>query len=88
MQHLPATAKDDLLAGSHVCCHSDGAAAVSGDMFGEQTCIKQGKGVGGMKGICTNSEQVTVWIQSFSIAPISPSHWMRCMTMLKLWKRQ
>ena len=42
MQHLPATAKDDLLAGSHVCYHSDGAAAVSGDMFGEQTCIKQG----------------------------------------------
>ncbi|KAJ8332144.1 hypothetical protein SKAU_G00428720 [Synaphobranchus kaupii] len=39
MQHLPATAKDDLLAGSHVCRHSDGAAAVSGDMFGEQTCI-------------------------------------------------
>ena len=48
MQHLPATAKDDLLAGSHVCYHSDGAAAVSEDMFGEQTCIKQGKGVKGM----------------------------------------
>ena len=47
--------------------HSDGAAAVSGDMFGEQTCIKQGKGVKGMKGISTNSEQVTVWIQSFGI---------------------
>ncbi|KAJ8349304.1 hypothetical protein SKAU_G00244340 [Synaphobranchus kaupii] len=29
MQHLPATAKDDLLAGSHVCRHSDGAAAVA-----------------------------------------------------------
>ncbi len=37
MQYLPATAKDDLLAGSHVCCHSDGGAAVDGDMFGEQT---------------------------------------------------
>ena len=65
MQHLPATAKDDLLAGSHVCRHSDGAAAVSADMFGEQTCIKQGKGVGGMEGISTNPEQVAVWIQSF-----------------------
>ena len=67
MQHLPATAKDDLLAGNHVCRYSDGAAAVSGDMFGEQTCIKQGKGVGGMKGISTNPEQVAVWIQSFGI---------------------
>lgn len=67
MQYLPATAKDDLYAGSHVCRHSDGAAAVSGDMFGEQTCIKQGKGVGGMKGISTNPEQVAVWIQSFGI---------------------
>ena len=67
MQHLPATAKDDLLAGSHVCRHMAGAVAVSGDMFREQTCIKQGKGVGGMKGISTNPEQVAVWIQSFGI---------------------
>ena len=67
MQHLPASAKDDLLAESHVCCHSDGAAALSGDMFVKQTCIKQGKGVKGMKGISTNSEQVAVWIQCFSI---------------------
>lgn len=67
MQHLPDTAKDDLLAGSHVCRHSDGAAAVSADMFGEQTCIKQGKGSGGMKGISTNPEQVAVWVQSFGI---------------------
>ena len=67
MQHLPDTAKDELLAGSHVCRHSDGAAAVSADMFGEQTCIKQGKGAGGMKGISTNPEQVAVWIQSFGI---------------------
>ena len=67
MQHPPATAKGDLLARSHVCHHSDDAAAVSGDMFAEQTCIKQGKGVGGMKGISTNPEQVAVWMQCFSI---------------------
>ena len=66
MQRLPATANDDLLAGSLVCHHSDGAAAVSGDMF-EQTCIKQGKGVGGIKGISTNPEYVAVWIQCFGI---------------------
>ena len=87
MQHLPATAKDDLHAGSHVCCHSDGAAAVSGDMFGEQTCIKQGKGVAGMKGISTLSRWQCRSNLSAS-APIPPSHWMRCVTMLKLWKRQ
>ena len=52
----------DHMAGSHVCRHSDGAATVSGDMFGEQT-----GGVGGMKGIPTNSEQVAVLIQSFGI---------------------
>ena len=45
----------------------DGAPAVSADMFGEQTCIRQGKGAGGMKGISTNPEQVAVWIQSFGI---------------------
>ena len=50
-----------------MCRHSDGAAAVSGDMFGEQTCIKQGKGVGGMKRISTNPDQVAMWIQSFGI---------------------
>src|SRR4029434_5205709 len=52
---------------SHVCRHSDGAPAVSADMFGGQTCIRQGKGGGGMKGILTNPEQVAVWIQSFGI---------------------
>ena len=36
-------------------------------MFGEQTCIKQGKGVGGMKRISTNPDQVAMWIQSFGI---------------------
>ena len=62
MKHLPSIAKDNLLSGSHVCRHSDGALAVSADMFGEQTCIRQGKGAGGMKG-----KQVAVWIQSFGI---------------------
>ena len=74
MQLLPATAKDDLLAGSHLYCHSDGAAAVIADMFREQTCIKQEKGVGGMKGISTNPEQVTIWTQFWGSAPICPSH--------------
>lgn len=64
---VPSIAKDDLLARSHVCRHSDGAPAVSADMFGEQTYIRQGKGAGGMKGISTNPEQVAVWIQSFCI---------------------
>ena len=67
MKHLPSIAKDDLLSGSHVCRHSDGALAVSADMFGEQTCIRQGKGAGGMKGISTNPKQVAVCIQSFGI---------------------
>jgi len=60
MQHLPSVAKDDLLGGSHVCRHTDGEPAVSADMFGEQTYIRQGKGAGGMKGISTNPEQVAV----------------------------
>jgi len=56
MQHLPSVAKDDLLAGSHVCRHSDGAPAVNADMFGVQAYIRQRKGAEGMKGISTNPE--------------------------------
>jgi hypothetical protein len=67
MQHLPQDAKKDLLDGAHVCRHSDGAAAVSGDQYGEQTYIRQGKAAGGMKGISTNPEQVAVWIESFGV---------------------
>ncbi len=67
MQHLPHDAKNDFLDGAHVCHHSEGAAAVSGDQFGEQTYIKQGKQAGGMKGISTNPEQVAVWIESFGV---------------------
>ena len=67
MQHLPQNAKQDFLDGAHVCHHSEGAAAVSSDQFGEQTYIKQGKQAGGLKGISTNSEQVAVWIESFSV---------------------
>ena len=43
MQHLPDDAKQDPLHGAHACCHCDGAVAVSGDQFGEQTYIKHGK---------------------------------------------
>ena len=37
MEHLPRRAKEDLLAGAHVCRHSDGGTAMPADQFGEQT---------------------------------------------------
>ena len=37
------------------------------DQFGEQTYIKQRKGSGGMNGILMSVEQVTVWVNSFSV---------------------
>ena len=37
------------------------------DQFGEQTCIRRGKGAGGLRGISTNTEQVAVWVGSFSV---------------------
>ena len=67
MEHLPDRAKEDLLAGAHVCRHSDGATVVPEDQFGEQTYIKIGKGTGGMKGISTSAEQVAVWVNSFGV---------------------
>ena len=67
MEHLPQRAKQDLLAGAHVCRHSDGGTAVPADQFGEQTYIKRGKGSGGMKGISTSAEQVAVWVNSFGV---------------------
>ena len=67
MEHLPQRAKEDLLAGAHVCRHSDGGTAVPADQFGEQTYIKRGKGSGGMKGISTSAEHVAVWVNSFSV---------------------
>ena len=67
MEHLPQRAKEDLLAGAHVCRHSDGRTAVPADQFGEQTYIKRGKGSGSMKGISTSPEQVAVWVNSFSV---------------------
>ena len=67
METLPQCAKEDLLAGPHVCRHSDGGNAVPAEQFGEQTYIKRGKGSGGMKGISTSPEQVAVWVNSFSV---------------------
>lgn len=67
MQNIPQEAKKDLMSGSHVCIHSDGGTAVPGDQFGEQTYVKRGKGAGGLKGMSTSPEQVTVWVNSFSI---------------------
>ena len=67
MSSLSNDAKADLLSGAHVCRHSEGAAAVSSDQFGEQTYIKQGKQAGGLKGISTNCNQVAVWIESFGV---------------------
>ena len=34
--HIQLDAKEDLLNGAHVCRHTEGAAAVSGDQDGEQ----------------------------------------------------
>ena len=67
MEHLPHRAKEDLLAGAHVCRHSDGGTAMPADQFGEQTYIKRAKGSGGIKGISTSPEQVAVWVNSFSV---------------------
>ena len=52
---------------AHVCRHSDGGTAVPADQFGEQTYIKQGKGQGGLKGISTNEDQVSVWVNAHPV---------------------
>ena len=65
IEHILQEGKTDLLAGAHVCRHSDGGTAVPGDQFGEQTYIRSGKGAGGMNGIPTRPEQVAVWVNSF-----------------------
>ena len=71
MEHLPQRAKEDLLAGAHVCRHSDGGGgagtAVPADPFGEQTYIKRRKGSGGMKDISTSPQHVAVRVNSFSV---------------------
>ena len=64
---LPERAKNDLLAGAHVCRHSEGYwNSVSGDQFGEQTAIRTGKG--GLKGMTLSPQLVTEWIDSFPIS--------------------
>ena len=78
MEHLPQRAKEDLLAGAHVCRHSDWGTAVPADQFREQTYIKRGKGSGGMKGISTSPEQVAVWVNSFSVCANLTSPWNIC----------
>ncbi len=50
MQYIPLDGKQDLLNGSHVCRHTGRAAAVSGDQYGEQTYITQGKTSRGTEG--------------------------------------
>ena len=67
MEHLPQRAKEDLLARAHVCRHTDWGTAVPADQFGEQTCIRQGKGARSMKGISKGAEQVAVCVNSFSV---------------------
>ena len=37
MQDIQHDAKEDLLNLVHVCCHTEGAAALAGDQYGEQT---------------------------------------------------
>ena len=64
---LPPKAKAELLAGAHVCRHSEGCwNSVSDDQFGEQTAIKSGQG--GLKGITLSPELVTEWIYLFLIS--------------------
>ena len=41
--------------------------AMPADQFGEQTYIKRWNGSGGMKGISTSPEQVTVWVNSLPV---------------------
>ena len=64
VENLPTAAKNDLMKGAQ-CRHSHGWTAVPADQFGEQTCIRTG--AGGLRGISTNSEQVAVWVGSFSV---------------------
>ena len=66
MDYIPNKAKQALLNGGLVCLHSD-EGKPSADQFGEQTYIKTGKGCGGLKKISKNSEQVAVWVNSFSV---------------------
>ena len=64
---LPPKAKTDLLAGAHVCRHSESCwNSVSDNQFGEQTAIKAGKG--GLTGITLSPELVTERIYSFQIS--------------------
>ena len=44
-----------------------GGTAMPVDQSGEQTHIKRGKGSEGMKGISRSPEQVSVWVNSFSV---------------------
>ena len=57
------------MKGAHVCRHTDGGTVVDvpDDQFGKQTYIRRGKGSGGLRGISTNSEQLAVWVVSFSV---------------------
>ena len=62
---LPPEAKTVILAGAHVCRHSECCwNSVSGDQFGEQTAIKTGEG--GLKEMTLSQELVTEW--SFPIS--------------------
>lgn len=71
MENLTKDAKADLMARARVCRHTHGGTAVLADQFDEQTYIKRGKGAGGMKGIISTSpEQVTVWVNSFSVCAL------------------
>ena len=44
------------------CLQANGSTAVPADQFGEQPYIKQGKAGGG-----TSSEQIALWVNSFSV---------------------
>ena len=57
MQHIPLDAKQDLLGGSHVCCHTDEADVYQTDVY-----IKQGETSRGLEGTSTNPEQVAVFV--------------------------
>ena len=67
IENLPTAAKNDLVKGAHICRHTYGGTALPADQFGEQTYIRRGKGVGVLRGISTNVEQVAVWVGRFSV---------------------
>ena len=50
MQHTQHDVKEELLNGAHVCRHTEGAAALSGDQYVEHTSIPNRENKPGTEG--------------------------------------